>query len=79
MREEFVDPEIRTDEEVDSVEDGGLRPRTLDEFVGQRELKEHLNIVLKCKKDAVDIKVPYQSERILNENYPKNHPVKHLR
>ena len=46
VREEFVDPEIRTDEEVDSVEDGGLRPRTLDEFVGQRELKEHLNIVL---------------------------------
>ena len=50
MREEFVDPEIRTDEEVDSVEDGGLRPRTLDEFVGQRELKEHLNIVLEAAR-----------------------------
>jgi len=50
VREEFVDPEIRTDEEVDSVEDGGLRPRTLDEFVGQRELKEHLNIVLEAAR-----------------------------
>ena len=50
MGEEFVDPEIRTDEEVDSVEDGGLRPRTLDEFVGQRELKEHLNIVLEAAR-----------------------------
>jgi len=50
VREEFVDPEIRTDEEMDSVEDGGLRPRTLDEFVGQRELKEHLNIVLEAAR-----------------------------
>ena len=50
VREAFVDPEIRTDEEVDSVEDGGLRPRTLDEFVGQRELKEHLNIVLEAAR-----------------------------
>jgi len=50
VREEFVDPEIRTDEEVDSVEDGGLRPRTLDEFVGQRELREHLNIVLEAAR-----------------------------
>lgn len=50
VREEFVDPEIRTDEEVGSVEDGGLRPRTLDEFVGQRELKEHLNIVLEAAR-----------------------------
>ena len=50
VREEFVDPEIRTDEEVDSVEDVGLRPRTLDEFVGQRELKEHLNIVLEAAR-----------------------------
>ncbi len=28
------------------VEEAGLRPRRLDEFVGQRELKEHLDIVL---------------------------------
>jgi Holliday junction DNA helicase RuvB len=35
---------------VDTTEDGGLRPRTLDEFVGQRELKEHLNIVLEAAR-----------------------------
>jgi len=50
VREEYVDPEIRTEEEVDATEDGGLRPRTLDEFVGQRELKEHLNIVLEAAR-----------------------------
>ena len=50
VREEYVDPEIRSGEEVDGTEDGGLRPRTLDEFVGQRELKEHLNIVLEAAR-----------------------------
>lgn len=45
-----MDPEIRSGEEVDVTEDGGLRPRTLDEFVGQRELKEHLNIVLEAAR-----------------------------
>jgi Holliday junction DNA helicase RuvB len=50
VREEYVDPEIRSVEEVDVTEDGGLRPRTLDEFVGQRELKEHLNIVLEAAR-----------------------------
>jgi len=35
---------------LDATEDGGLRPRTLDEFVGQRELKEHLNIVLEAAR-----------------------------
>jgi Holliday junction DNA helicase RuvB len=29
---------------------GGLRPRALDEFVGQRELKEHLRIVLEAAR-----------------------------
>lgn len=50
VREEYVDPEIRAGEEVDATEDGGLRPRNLDEFVGQRELKEHLNIVLEAAR-----------------------------
>ena len=50
VREEYVDPEIRSGEEVEVAEDGGLRPRTLDEFVGQRELKEHLNIVLEAAR-----------------------------
>ena len=44
MREEFLDPNIRTDIEVS--DEVGLRPRHLDDFVGQPELKEHLDIVL---------------------------------
>lgn len=39
---------------VDPVEreaDRSLRPRTLDEFVGQMELKEHLGIVLQAAKE----------------------------
>jgi Holliday junction DNA helicase RuvB len=38
-------------------EEGGLRPRTLDDFVGQRELKEHLSIILEAARrraQAVD-------------------------
>jgi Holliday junction DNA helicase RuvB len=38
-------------------EEGGLRPRHLDEFVGQRELKEHLSIILEAarrREQAVD-------------------------
>ena len=38
---------VSNDEEVDEV---GLRPRKLSEFVGQRELKEHLSIVLEAAK-----------------------------
>ena len=48
MRDEFLEPEmVSTDEEVDEI---GLRPRKLSEFVGQRELKEHLSIVLEAAK-----------------------------
>lgn len=43
MRDEFLDP-VLNDHEVG--EEAGLRPRHLDDFVGQRELKEHLDIVL---------------------------------
>lgn len=61
MREEFLDPNIRSDEDsgVSAVlptaaeeSDGevGLRPQALDEFIGQRELKEHLNIVLEAAR-----------------------------
>ena len=38
-------------------EEGGLRPRMLDDFVGQRELKEHLGIILEAarrRSQAVD-------------------------
>ncbi len=44
MREEFLDPQLRP--EVDASDEAGLRPRHLDDFVGQPELKEHLDIVL---------------------------------
>ena len=48
MREEFLEPEaVGTEEVLDEV---GLRPRHLDEFVGQRELKEHLTIVLEAAR-----------------------------
>ena len=51
VRDEFVDPNILTphhmerEVEIES-EESGLRPRLLDDFIGQRELKEHLRIVL---------------------------------
>lgn len=48
MRDEFLDPQLSTDREVS--EEVGLRPKHLDEFVGQRELKEHLDIVLGAAK-----------------------------
>jgi len=48
VRDEFLEPAPVNDvEETDEV---GLRPRSLAEFVGQRELKEHLSIVLEAAK-----------------------------
>ena len=47
MRDEFLEPSPVADDELDEV---GLRPRRLSEFVGQRELKEHLSIVLEAAK-----------------------------
>lgn len=63
MRDEFLDPNIREDnvpgaaEPPESDVEAGLRPQILGEFVGQRELKEHLAIVLgaaKQRSQAVD-------------------------
>jgi holliday junction DNA helicase RuvB len=48
VRDEFLDPGLG-DATEDAVE-AGLRPRTLAEFVGQRELKEHLTIVLEAAR-----------------------------
>ena len=54
MREEFIDPlatrpvDPRPIDDGDQVDDVGLRPKRLSEFVGQRELKEHLTIVLEA-------------------------------
>lgn len=47
MREEILDPEAH-DEEI--REDSGLRPRSLDDFVGQPRLKEHLEIILEAAR-----------------------------
>jgi holliday junction DNA helicase RuvB len=48
VRDEFLEPAaVGPAEEVDEV---SLRPRALSEFVGQRELKEHLNIVLEAAR-----------------------------
>ena len=48
MRDEFLEPGLVGDAE-DAVE-ACLRPRRLAEFVGQRELKEHLSIVLEAAR-----------------------------
>ncbi len=48
MRDEFLDP--RPADEGESIDEVGLRPRRLAEFVGQRELKEHLTIVLEAAR-----------------------------
>ncbi|MEI6403452.1 MAG: Holliday junction branch migration DNA helicase RuvB [Actinomycetota bacterium] len=49
MRDEFLDPTVNATD-IDRVDDVSLRPRRLDEFIGQRELKEHLAIVLEAAK-----------------------------
>ncbi len=48
VREEFLDPEVSDD--ADRSQEYGLRPRRLGDFVGQRELKEHLDIVLEAAR-----------------------------
>ena len=50
MREEFVDPQFRAEDHIELADETGLRPKSLDEFVGQRELKEHLGIVLEAAR-----------------------------
>jgi Holliday junction DNA helicase RuvB len=56
VREEFLDPGIGPDPAEEELEQG-LRPRALQEFVGQSELKEHLSVVLEAARrraQAVD-------------------------
>jgi len=48
MREEFLDGELTDDVEADI--ESGLRPRSLDEFIGQPRLREHLDIVLEAAR-----------------------------
>jgi Holliday junction DNA helicase RuvB len=47
-RDELLDPDPGT--EAEAIEEIGLRPRRLDEFVGQAELKEHLSILLEAAR-----------------------------
>ena len=54
MREELLDPEAT---DAEAFDEPGLRPRTLDDFVGQERLKEHLDIILEAARrrgQAVD-------------------------
>jgi holliday junction DNA helicase RuvB len=54
VREELLDPGRDVEEVVD---EHGLRPRTLADFVGQARLKEHLGIILEAarrRSQAVD-------------------------
>ncbi len=57
-REEWVEPEATVEERPGGVNDeGGLRPRSLDDFVGQTELKERLGVILEAARgrgQAVD-------------------------
>src|SRR5450432_2123903 len=48
MRDELLSPE--PSDPVEEVVEVGLRPRRLEDFVGQGELKEHLSIVLEAAR-----------------------------
>jgi Holliday junction DNA helicase RuvB len=51
MRDELLDPGSFDDDlAVELSDEGGLRPRQLDDFVGQTELKEHLQIILEAAR-----------------------------
>ena len=55
VRDEFTDPSAH--DSVESVEEIGLQPTRLSDFVGQSELKERLSIVLEAarrRSEAVD-------------------------
>ncbi len=51
MRDELLQTEPTEDDvTVELEDDNGLRPRRLDDFVGQDELKEHLSIILEAAR-----------------------------
>ena len=55
MSTQFLAPDLRDDEE--EVVEQSLRPRRLDDFVGQERVKEQLDIALEAAKgrgDALD-------------------------
>jgi Holliday junction DNA helicase RuvB len=47
VRDEFLEPVAAADE---LAVEANLRPRRLDEFVGQREVKEHLGVILEAAR-----------------------------
>ncbi len=57
MREELLRPEVEAADDAELTAEVSLRPRTLAEFVGQAELKGHLEIILEAarrRSQAVD-------------------------
>jgi len=51
VRDELLDPDaVEDDLALELSDEGGLRPRHLDDFVGQAELKEHLAIILEAAR-----------------------------
>ncbi len=51
VRDELLTPQAVGDDEADiAVEEVGLRPRSLDDFVGQAELKSHLRVLLSAAR-----------------------------
>ncbi len=51
MRDELLSPEpFEEDLTIELSDEGGLRPRQLADFVGQAELKEHLQIILEAAR-----------------------------
>ncbi len=57
MREELLRADLPPEDDAELTAEVSLRPRTLEEFVGQRELKDHLEIILEAarrRSQAVD-------------------------
>lgn len=51
MRDELLDPQSDPEEVIlEARDEPGLRPRSLAEFVGQSELKDHLSIILEAAR-----------------------------
>ncbi len=50
-RDEWIDPEpIESERPGGVIDESSLRPRTLDEFVGQAELKDRLSVILEAAR-----------------------------
>jgi len=56
-REELLSPSEEPEDTIALLDEPGLRPKTLDEFVGQAELKGHLSVMLGAaarRREAAD-------------------------